>query len=202
MVLADLRDSLDLHGVQSAHLYLTAKLAEGGAVRQLLDASPAFRALRGGLEAAARAGADNPKMQRLVAVLREHFSNGGGSEGGAQQQEQEEEEEGSCGRVIVFTNLRESVAGIVAALSQHEPLITARAFIGQGGGSGKGSKGKGSSGKGGSSGSSSGGGGPGMTQKEQKEVLAGFRAGAFNVLVATSIGEEGLDIPQVSRGAR
>ena len=160
-------------------------------MRQLLDASPVLRALRGGLENAARSGGDNPKMQRLVEVLREHFSGGGGGE------QEQEEEEGSCGRVIVFTNLRENVAGIVATLSQHEPLITARAFIGQGGGSGKGSKGKGSSGKG-SSGSAAGGGGPGMTQKEQKEVLAGFRAGAFNVLVATSIGEEGLDIPQVS----
>jgi Fanconi anemia group M protein len=37
----------------------------------------------------------------------------------------------------------------------------------------------------------------GLTQKEQKAVLDDFRAGKFNVLVATSIGEQGLDIPQV-----
>ena len=36
-----------------------------------------------------------------------------------------------------------------------------------------------------------------MKQAEQKKVLADFRAGAFNTLVATCIGEEGLDIPQV-----
>jgi hypothetical protein len=35
-----------------------------------------------------------------------------------------------------------------------------------------------------------------MPQREQKQVLADFRAGAFNTLVATCIGEEGLDIPQ------
>ena len=29
------------------------------------------------------------------------------------------------------------------------------------------------------------------------QVLADFRAGKFNTLVATCIGEEGLDIPQV-----
>ena len=40
--------------------------------------------------------------------------------------------------------------------------------------------------------------GGGMPQKEQKAVLAAFRAGAFNTLVATCIAEEGLDIPQVS----
>lgn len=37
----------------------------------------------------------------------------------------------------------------------------------------------------------------GMAQREQKAVLADFRRGTFNTLVATCIGEEGLDIPQV-----
>jgi len=50
-----------------------------------------------------------------------------------------------------------------------------RMFIGQGGGKAAGG---------------------GMPQREQKAVLAAFRAGAFNTLVATCIGEEGLDIPQ------
>ena len=34
-------------------------------------------------------------------------------------------------------------------------------------------------------------------QKEQKSVLDAFRSGSFNTVVATSIGEEGLDIPAV-----
>ena len=38
----------------------------------------------------------------------------------------------------------------------------------------------------------------GITQKEQQKVLADFRSGVFNTLVATCIGEEGLDICQVS----
>lgn len=38
---------------------------------------------------------------------------------------------------------------------------------------------------------------PGMNQKEQARVLDGFRAGRFPVLVATSVAEEGLDIPDV-----
>jgi ERCC4-related helicase len=37
----------------------------------------------------------------------------------------------------------------------------------------------------------------GMKQKEQQQVLQAYRDGKFNVLLATCIGEEGLDIPQV-----
>ena len=58
-------------------------------------------------------------------------------------------------------------------------MAACRAFIGQG------------------PGSSEKGAGGGMKQKEQKQVLADFCAGNFNVLVATCIAEEGLDIPQV-----
>jgi len=37
----------------------------------------------------------------------------------------------------------------------------------------------------------------GLTQKQQGEVLDAFREGEHNVLVATSVAEEGLDIPEV-----
>jgi len=39
--------------------------------------------------------------------------------------------------------------------------------------------------------------GLGISQKKQMEMLDQFRAGSFNILVATSVAEEGLDIPQV-----
>jgi Fanconi anemia group M protein len=37
----------------------------------------------------------------------------------------------------------------------------------------------------------------GLSQKQQKELLDAFRRGDYNVLVATSVAEEGLDIPSV-----
>lgn len=37
----------------------------------------------------------------------------------------------------------------------------------------------------------------GMNQKMQKEVIHNFKKGEYNVLVCTSIGEEGLDIGEV-----
>jgi Fanconi anemia group M protein len=39
--------------------------------------------------------------------------------------------------------------------------------------------------------------GEGLSQKEQKNILQQFRAGDFSVLIATSVAEEGLDIPSV-----
>jgi len=38
----------------------------------------------------------------------------------------------------------------------------------------------------------------GLTQKEQKKIIQEFSIGEINVLCATSIGEEGLDIPEVN----
>jgi Fanconi anemia group M protein len=38
----------------------------------------------------------------------------------------------------------------------------------------------------------------GLSQKEQHQMLEEFKSGGSNVLVATSIGEEGLDIPEVN----
>jgi len=37
----------------------------------------------------------------------------------------------------------------------------------------------------------------GLSQKEQKAVLDKFRENEFNVIIATSVGEEGIDVPQV-----
>jgi len=75
-------------------------------------------------------------------------------------------------RVIVFTNYRDTAEIVVNALSE-VPGIAPIRFVGQA------SRLK----------------DKGLTQKQQVEVLDKFRAGEYNVLVATSVAEEGLDIP-------
>ncbi len=37
----------------------------------------------------------------------------------------------------------------------------------------------------------------GLSQKEQKEIIEEFKSGLLNILVSTSVGEEGLDLPEV-----
>ncbi|KAM3729495.1 hypothetical protein ACB098_12G016800 [Castanea mollissima] len=78
-------------------------------------------------------------------------------------------------RVIIFSNFRGSVRDIMEALANIGDLVKATQFIGQS--SGKALK--------------------GQSQKVQQAVLEKFRAGGYNVIVATSIGEEGLDIMEV-----
>lgn len=80
-------------------------------------------------------------------------------------------------RAIVFTKFRESVYDIVQTLRAFEPLLKPSSFVGQG------------------SGTSAGVGG--MTQKEQIKLVNDFKAGQYNVLVATCVAEEGLDIGEV-----
>jgi Fanconi anemia group M protein len=75
-------------------------------------------------------------------------------------------------RVLVFANIRATAEVLVERLKERGYRVAL--FVGK-------AEGKG---------------GPRMTQEEQMRVLREFREGAYNVLVATSIGEEGLDIPE------
>ncbi|MFC7205103.1 DEAD/DEAH box helicase [Haloferax namakaokahaiae] len=75
-------------------------------------------------------------------------------------------------RVIVFTESRDTAEALVEFLSEN---FSVHRFVGQGDREGS----------------------SGMTQKEQQETLDQFRAGEFEVLVSTSVAEEGLDVPEV-----
>ena len=77
-------------------------------------------------------------------------------------------------KVIVFTHYRETADTVTQELTKLPGIRPVR-FVGQA------SKGE----------------DLGLKQKEQVEILERFRNGEINVIVATSIGEEGLDIPQV-----
>ena len=75
-------------------------------------------------------------------------------------------------RIIVFANFRDTVDEISRVLSDVENAVPQR-FVGQASRDGS----------------------SGMSQKMQLESLDMFRSGEANVLVATSVGEEGLDVP-------
>jgi ERCC4-related helicase len=75
-------------------------------------------------------------------------------------------------KIIIFSQYRSSSAKIRDILNELD--VSNKMFIGQ---SSKEEK--------------------GLTQKQQKEIIEDFSQGKFNCLISTSVGEEGLDIPQV-----
>ncbi|KAJ3049904.1 hypothetical protein HK097_009111, partial [Rhizophlyctis rosea] len=118
----------------------------------------------------------HPKMEQLVGIVVKHF---------VDHEEEQRLEQSRLGtaaekretRVMIFSQYRESVEEIVETLNEHNPLVKVMSFVGQSAGKKAGSK--------------------GFSQKQQLEVIEKFQSGNYNVLVATSIGEEGLDIGEV-----
>jgi len=77
-------------------------------------------------------------------------------------------------RVMIFAEYRDTIDVIYGGIKEMDGIRAAK-FVGQA--------------KGGDG---------GMSQDEQKKVIEDFRNGIYNVLVSTSIGEEGIDIPATS----
>lgn len=76
-------------------------------------------------------------------------------------------------KAIIFTQYRDSAKRIHEVLSQIKGLKP-KIFVGQAKKSDT-----------------------GLSQKEQKQIIEDFKEGRFNLLISTSVGEEGLDIPAV-----
>lgn len=119
----------------------------------------------------------HPKMTKLEGIILDHFHNFTARSGASSNVNGASAAPTSAGnetpetRVMIFVQFRDTVEDIVRMLKTHEPFIRPMVFIGQ-------AK-------------------KGLSQKQQGEVVKKFREGHFNTLVATSIGEEGLDIGEV-----
>ena len=115
---------------------------------------------------------EHPKTTYLVKLLKQRYSlfqNASNAKG----QNEPATQISTRSRALVFTHYRDSARKVVEILN--EGGIKAARFVGQ-------AKREFDI---------------GMSQEEQSTVLESFRNGEFDVLVATSIAEEGLDIPEV-----
>ncbi|OCL09320.1 P-loop containing nucleoside triphosphate hydrolase protein, partial [Glonium stellatum] len=110
----------------------------------------------------------HPKLDFLQEVILSHFVNYSEGRG-------PEGQPPSDTRIMIFAHFRDSAEEIVRVLKRNEPMIRPHVFVGQA--ASKNSE--------------------GMDQKRQLDIIQKFKTGVYNTLVATSIGEEGLDIGEV-----
>ncbi len=87
-------------------------------------------------------------------------------------------QENQKSKILIFSQYRTTVKKISDTLNKI-PGVDSNVFVGQA------KKGKGDKAS-------------GLNQKEQKAIIEKFSCGEINVLIATSIAEEGLDIPEVN----
>jgi ERCC4-related helicase len=113
---------------------------------------------------------EHPKIEYLIKILKERFDSQFNLNENSNLTYSASEKKS---RVLVFTQYRDTAKHIVELLNKSK--IKASRFVGQSEKQGD----------------------PGMKQEEQNSILEYFKEGDFNVLVATSIAEEGLDIPEV-----
>ena len=111
----------------------------------------------------------HPKLEYLRSVVLNHFLDAGDGKGTAGGVSP------ASTRIMVFVHYRDSAEEVARVLKRNEPMIRPHVFVGQA--NSKGSE--------------------GMDQKKQLDIIQKFKNGIYNTLVATSIGEEGLDIGQV-----
>ncbi|MHB8371525.1 MAG: DEAD/DEAH box helicase [Thermoplasmataceae archaeon] len=81
--------------------------------------------------------------------------------------------EGKGSKIIIFTHYRKTSQFLIKYLKENSTILKPLRFVGQSSRKGE----------------------QGMTQKVQRDGIEKFREGIYNVLVATSVAEEGLDIP-------
>lgn len=162
---------MESQGFNSLGTFLNRTQAEDTKSHKMLIGDKRIKEIRRLIE---QLNIEHPKIQYLIKLLRERFDSQINSQiksKNARNLAIDESEMDS--RVLVFTQYRDTAQHIVELLIKNK--ITSSKFVGQ-------SKRQGD---------------PGMRQEEQNSILKKFREGEFNVLVATSIAEEGLDIPEV-----
>ncbi|KKY24942.1 putative atp-dependent dna helicase mph1 [Phaeomoniella chlamydospora] len=111
----------------------------------------------------------HPKLFFLKTIVLNHFLDAGDGTGAAAGRPP------SDTRIMIFVHFRDSAEEVTRILKRHQPMVRPHVFVGQAGSKGS----------------------EGMDQKTQLDIIEKFKSGIYNTIVATSIGEEGLDIGEV-----
>ena len=115
-------------------------------------------------------GLEHPKMKKLIELLKLELGMDGQTRLKSLRQDGSDKD---SPKIIVFTQFRDTL-DMIHERCEKEGIKSVR-FYGQGTSDGK----------------------KGLTQKEQKNIIKSFKTGNYDVLISTSVAEEGIDIPAV-----
>lgn len=116
-------------------------------------------------------GLEHPKLKKVTGIIKKELGQNGQTKLQSDRYVKDADQKSS--KIMVFTQYRDSLEMIHQKLEK-EGIKSAK-FFGQASRDGK----------------------KGLTQKEQKEIIKAFKIGEYDVLLSTSVAEEGIDIPAV-----
>ena len=117
-------------------------------------------------------GWEHPKLREVTKIIKQELGTVDGQTK-LQSKRFTDNEDDSSSKIIIFTQYRDTLEMIHQKL-ESEGIKSAK-FFGQATRDGE----------------------KGLTQKEQKAIIKSFRMGEYDVLISTSVAEEGIDIPAV-----
>lgn len=116
-------------------------------------------------------GLEHPKLKKVTDIIKKELGQNGQTKLQSDRYVKDADQKSS--KIMVFTQYRDSLEMIHKKLEK-EGIKSAK-FFGQASRDGE----------------------KGLTQKEQKEIIKAFKIGEYDVLLSTSVAEEGIDIPAV-----
>ena len=116
-------------------------------------------------------GLEHPKLKKVTDIIKKELGQNGQTKLQSERYVKDADQKSS--KIMVFTQYRDSLEMIHQKLEK-EGIKSAK-FFGQASRDGE----------------------KGLTQKEQKEIIKAFKIGEYDVLLSTSVAEEGVDIPAV-----
>lgn len=116
-------------------------------------------------------GLEHPKLKKVTDIIKKELGQNGQTKLQSDRYVKDADQKSS--KIMVFTQYRDSLEMIHQTLEK-EGIKSAK-FFGQASRDGE----------------------KGLTQKEQKEIIKAFKIGEYDVLLSTSVAEEGIDIPAV-----
>lgn len=114
---------------------------------------------------------EHPKLKKVTDIIKKELGQNGQTKLQSDRYVKDADQKSS--KIMVFTQYRDSLEMIHQKLEK-EGIKSAK-FFGQASRDGE----------------------KGLTQKEQKEIIKAFKIGEYDVLLSTSVAEEGIDIPAV-----